>query len=216
MVRVGSGARAFALVALLAVTGSASGPFVDPVEAQAPASKAPSGTYVMDLNHASLIWEVRHFGLSKYPARFNKLEGMLSYDAEEPAKSSVIATVDVRSLRTGYTGTDKSFEDELTSAMVLDAAQYPTITFKSTAVTRNGANTGKVIGNLSFHGVTKPVVLDVVFNGGLAKHPFTDKPVVGFSAVGTIKRSDFGVDYLVGPISDEVTIRIEAEFQKQG
>jgi polyisoprenoid-binding protein YceI len=77
-----------------------------------------------------------------------------------------------------------------------------------------GSNTGSVTGDLTFHGVTKPVTLDVTFNGGLAAHPMTRKAAIGFTAKGTIKRSDFGVDFLIGIVGDEVELLVDAEFQK--
>jgi len=97
--------------------------------------------------------------------------------------------------------------------MFFDADKFNSITFQSTAIELTSEKTGKVTGNLTFHGVTKPVVLDVTLNGTIASHPITKKPALGFSAKTVIKRSDFGVNELEGPLSDDVNLIIEAEFK---
>ena len=95
-----------------------------------------------------------------------------------------------------------------------DAAQFPTIAFHSTAVTQTGPNTAKVTGDLTFHGVTKPVTLDVKFRvSGL--HPMTKAYSIGFDAKGSLKRSDFGVKTYVPVVGDDVDLIISAPFEKK-
>jgi polyisoprenoid-binding protein YceI len=204
-----------ALGALVAIMTVAT--LVRPSDGNAqPATQAavPAGTYVLDPNHASLIWSVNHLGLAQYRGRFKALSGQLEFDPAKPEASKIEAVIEVNSIQTAYAGTDKSFEQELTSSMVLDGATYPTIAFKSVKIVTTGTNTGKVTGNLTFHGVTKPVTLDVTFNGGLSRHPMTQKAAIGFTAKGAIKRSEFGIGFLQGIVGDEVEILIDAEFQK--
>lgn len=197
---------------------------VSPVEAAAPKKvaaqvslEAPSGTYGMDLTHASIVWRVNHLGLSHYPARFAKFDATLQFDAANPEKSSIAVTIDPKSIRTEFPYPDKEdFDAKLSNSdKFFNADKFPTITFTSTKVQRLAGNKGKITGNLTLLGVTKPVVLDVSLNGAMKEHPFSKKPALGFAAKTTIKRSDFGMTYLVPIVSDDVTIEIEAEFQKK-
>ena len=86
------------------------------------------------------------------------------------------------------------------------------ITFKSTAIVMTGSKTADVTGDLTMLGVTKPVTLKVTFNGGMASHPMAKKPAAGFSATGTVKRSEFGMTNALPFIGDDVTVLIETEF----
>ncbi|GGD97669.1 polyisoprenoid-binding protein [Aureimonas endophytica] len=172
----------------------------------------PSGTYVADPLHTNVLWTVSHFGTSNYIGRFSKIAATLELDAKEPAKSKLTATIDPASVDTNYPAKDKDFNKEIESNMFIDAATFDTIKFVSTKIETTGNDTGKITGDLTFHGVTKPVVLDVKMNAALNPHPMSKKPVVGFSATGSFKRSDFGVAALVGPVGDEVKLTIETEF----
>jgi len=175
----------------------------------------PSGTYVADPLHTNVLWTVSHFGVSNYIGRFATIGATLVLDSADPAKSKLTATIDPKSVDTNYPAKDKDFNAEVAGEMFFDAAKFDTIRFVSTAVETTGADTGKVTGDLTFHGVTKPVTLDVKMNAALNPHPMSQKPVVGFSATGVIKRSDFGVTALVGPVGDDVKLTIETEFVPQ-
>jgi len=174
----------------------------------------PSGLYELDKNHASLIWKVSHLGLSNYTARFTDFDIDIDFNAFEPAASRVRATIDPTSVETDFPEPEKKdFDKELAmKESWFNAEQFPQITFMSTSVEKTGDNTGKVTGDLTFLGVTKPVTLDVVFNKAIGNHPFANKPALGFSATTTIKRSDFGLTTYIPQIGDEVEIIIEAEF----
>ncbi|MEO1193885.1 MAG: YceI family protein [Pseudomonadota bacterium] len=174
----------------------------------------PSGTYVMDPTHTSVTWKVDHLGLSKYTARFTEFTGEITLNAEDPTKSKVVATINPLSLRTDYPNAEvKDFDKELQSGTNwFDAGQFPQITFTSTKITETSPTTGTIEGELSLLGVTKPVTLDVVLNGALPKHPFVDAAALGFSATGSLKRSDFGMTHLIPNVGDEVQILIETEF----
>lgn len=177
----------------------------------------PAGVYTVDKNHASLIWKVSHAGLSNYTARFKTFDAQINYDPKDVTKSTVTATIDPTTIETDFTVTaEKDFNKELaTGDKWFNAGKYPTISFKSTKVEKTGGSTGKLHGELTLLGVTKPVVLDVTYNGGYAEQPFSKKPTLGFSATGKIKRSDWGLSTYVPAIGDEVQIIIEAEFAKQ-
>ncbi|MBO9558022.1 MAG: polyisoprenoid-binding protein [Caulobacter sp.] len=187
----------------------------------APAEKfvmpdVPAGDYTLDKAHASLEFKVNHLGFSHYTARFTDFDAKLKFDPANPSASSVEATIDPKSLT--LNAPPAGFKDELTGKAWFDAAQYPAIIFRSTKVEVTGANTAKVTGDFTLHGVTKPVVLDVTFNGGYAGHPMDPHARIGFSAKGVFKRSDFGMGFGVPApgstmgVGDAVDVTIEAEF----
>lgn len=177
----------------------------------------PAGIYVSDETHTSVTFKVNHMGLSKYTARFAKAEAELNFDPADPTKSSVKATVDPASVRTDYPHVaEKDFDKKLaTDAEWFNVGKFPTITFASTRIEKTGDTTGKMHGDLTFLGVTKPVTFDVTFNGAYAEHPMAKIPAMGFSATTTIKRSDFGFSTYVPMIGDDVDLMIEIEFKKK-
>jgi len=210
-----------AATALLALVACSPKP-VEPASAP-PAAAAkpaipdvPAGAYTLDKSHASLVFTVNHLGFSHYTAAFSRFDARLTFDPARPEASTVEATIDPRSLT--LPSPPAGFKDELTGPQWLDAGKFPAITFKSTKVEVTGANTARVTGDFSLHGVTRPVVLDVTFNGGYAGHPMDPNARIGFSARGSFNRSDFGIAYGVPApgttmgVSDAVTIAIETEF----
>jgi polyisoprenoid-binding protein YceI len=196
-----------AALAFLAVAAS-------PAVAQSAKIDAPAGEYVLDKTHASITWTVTHLGLSQYTARFTNFDMALVLDPVTPTKSTISVTIDPRSVKTDFPFPEKEDFDKVIAEKFLLAGEHPAITFQSTSLKATGAKTGKLTGNLTMMGVTKPVTLDVTLNGAMV-HPFRKIPVVGFSANGTFKRSDFGSSVLQGPIGDEITVIIEAEFFKK-
>lgn len=166
----------------------------------------PSGNYVSEPTHTSLTWRIGHMGISQYTARFDKLSAELNFDSQNPTKSSVKATIDPLSVSTGLPKFDKEIGEEFFMGKE--------ISFKSTSLTQTGPTSGKLAGDLTFRGITKPVTLDVKFNGGLM-HPYAKTQAIGFSAHGFIKRSEFGLDKFIPMITDEVEIFIETEFLKK-
>lgn len=222
-------AVALPVVALLAVAACSPQPAADkkadpPVVAAPPANAGlkppkadiPAGDYTLDKSHATLVFRVSHLGFSRYTAAFADFDAKLRFDQNNAAASAVEATIDPKSLT--IPSPPAGFLAELTGPQWLSAATYPSIAFKSTKVETTGPDTGKVTGDLTLHGVTKPVVLDVVYNGGYPGHPMDPHARVGFSAKGSFKRSDFGMAYGVPApgttmgVGDEVEVMIEAEF----
>jgi len=172
-----------------------------PVAAQA------ADNYQLDPTHTNIVWRASHFGFSSPSGRFGIKEGTLSLDEATLEKSTINVTIDAASL---VTGIDK-FDDHLKSEDFLDTSKFPDATFKSTKVElAAGKNHATVTGDLTLHGVTKPVTLDVTLNKQ-GDHPMNQKKTVGFSATTTIKRSEFGIDKYAPGVSDEVVITIEAE-----
>ncbi len=180
---------------------------------------APAGAYAVDKTHATIQWQGLHNGLSWYTARFTTFDIQLNFDPADVTKSKVTASIDPKSIETDFlktrpAGNTTDFNNELaTGDRWFNAGKFPTITFTSTAVTKTGANTGKMTGNLTFLGVTKPVTLDVTYNGFKA-FPAPRKSKVGFRAVGAINKTAWGMP-AGGPIADDVKIEINAEFEQK-
>ena len=196
----------------LSQTAVAQGAAAVPTEARA-------GAYKLDKAHASLLFRVNHLGFSNYTARFRRFDADLRFDPAKPAAMSVSAMIDPSSIETDYPDpATLDFNAELRGSKFLDTVKFPAITFRSTAVELTGANTALVKGELGLHGVTRPMTLDVTFNGGYAGHPMDPQSRIGFSARGVLKRSEFGMGYGVPAegsnmgVSDAVEVLIEAEF----
>jgi polyisoprenoid-binding protein YceI len=145
-------------------------------------------------------------GFSNITGRFDTVQGEFLFDPADPTQSSVSITIPVESISTGV---DK-LDEHLLKADFFDAATYPTATFKSTGVTAAGEGALKVAGDLTIHGVTRPVVLDVTINK-VGEHPMRKVPAAGFDASTTILRSDYGVGGYVPVVGDEVRIDITVE-----
>jgi len=211
---------AAALASLVACAPPAQAPKEAPPVVAAPivpvTTAAPSGAYVLDPSHASLLFRVNHLGFSRYTGRFARFDAKLELDTANPSASTLEATIDPRSLT--VENPPRGFQEELRGPQWLDAANFKDITFKSTSVTLTGPNTAKIAGDFTLHGVTKPLTLDTTFNGGYVGHPMDPNARIGFSATGTLNRSDFGISYGVPApgstmgVSDAVEIIIEAEF----
>ena len=172
----------------------------------APALAAPE-TYEIDPVHSQVGFTIRHF-VSRVAGHFAKFSGQITVDQETPAVSKVTAEIETASIDTGV---DKR-NGHLKSPDFFDAEKNPKITFTSTSVVPNGKDHTKVTGDLTMHGVTKPVTLDVAWLGFMG-------PRAGFQATGTINRKDFGIVYntvldaggtMLGD-DVEITILVEAD-----
>jgi polyisoprenoid-binding protein YceI len=170
------------------------------------ATQAAPVTYQLDPTHTMVLFSWNHFGFSNPTADLGIGKGTLVFDAADPAKSSVDVTMPLAKLDTHFSALD----EHLKKPDFFDAAKYPVVTFKSTKVEALGGDHFKVTGNLTVHGVTKPVVLDATLNKS-GQHPMLKVPAIGFGATATIKRSDFGVAAYVPAVSDEIQIRITTE-----
>lgn len=190
-----------------------------PVSATAPApsiDKIPAGDYKLDPAHATFMFKVSHLGFSNFTGWFDTFSADLKLDPANPSAATLTATVDPTSLTVH--APPAGFQEELRGEQYVDAKQFPQITFKSTAIKMSGPNTAEVTGDLTLHGITKPVTLSMTYNGGYEGHVYEPRARIGFSAHGMFKRSDFGIGGGVPKegsnmgVSDEVAVVIEAEF----
>src|SRR6476620_6451484 len=172
----------------------------------------PAATYTIDPKHTQIVFGVKHMGLSTFFGRFEYATGSLTFDPAAPEKSGLSAQIDMNNLTTHWEELDQQLK-----ASVFHTDKFPNATFVATQSVKSGANTGKVTGNLTIAGVTKPVTLNVTFNGG-RNSPIPLQPYrIGFDATGTVRRSDFGLNHAIwsGMVSDEVTLWIECELEKK-
>ncbi len=173
-------------------------------------ARIESGAYSVEPSHTQVLFSVSHMGFSTYYGEFSKAGGSLNLDSRMPSKSSFEIHVPVASVTT----TSDKLTGELKSDAWLNAPADPDIIFKSTKVSPTGKGNALVTGNLTLHGVTRPVTLHAKLVGG-GINPLDKKYTVGFDLTGTIKRSEFGVKTYVPLIGDAVTLTIAGVFEKQ-
>ena len=193
-------------VAALAGLANAAGVSTDP-------KQAPAGTYQMETRHTQVVFAIPHLGLTDYYGRFEKVSGTLNFNPTAPEKSSVSVTIDTSSANV----MSSELVGEIVGPSVFDSAKFPTATFTSTSLTRTGPTSGTMTGNLTLHGVTKPVTFQVTYNGGVMSPMGAAAYDLGFHATAVVKRSDFGLDKMIWNsfVGDEVKLTIEAMFQQQ-
>jgi len=167
---------------------------------------AAAQKYDIDPNHTYVTFTYNHFGFSNPVGKLEKVSGDFELDTTDLTRSSVSVSFPLDGLHTGVAKLD----DDLRSPNFFDAAKYPDITFKSTKVEKTGSDTLKVSGEMTAHGITKPVVLDVHVNK-IGDNPMMKTPSAGFEADTTIKRSDFGVAKYAPGVSDEVKVHISLD-----
>jgi polyisoprenoid-binding protein YceI len=174
----------------------------------APAFAAPEA-YVLDAGHSQIVFDYNHLGFSTGTGMFSGFEGVIQFDQEDPANSSVEVSFPVRSMYTGWEARFKHFM----SADFFGAAEDEMVTFKSTSIEVTGDKTAKITGDLTLNEVTKSVVLDATLNQA-ADHPMEGKPWAGFDATTTLLRSDYNVGLFAPFVSDEVNVKISIEAMK--
>ncbi|ALE57964.1 polyisoprenoid-binding protein YceI [Burkholderia sp. OAS925] len=172
-------------------------------------ARVPVGRYDLDLDHCSITFDVEHFKYSRFTMRFDRKKGQLNWNEGGLEQSSVSVSIDAASIDTNVPLLDKMVK----SASLLDVERYPEIRFVSTKFERTGESRGTLTGNLTIHGVTQPVTLDVTFNG-FARDPLTKKDTLGFSAEGQFSRAKFGLATWYPAVGDDIHVRIQAEFGK--
>lgn len=161
--------------------------------------------YKLDPMHTAITWHINHFGFSNPSGKFMNVDGTLVLDPKNPAASKVSVTIPVADINTDIPALD----EHLKSKDFFDVATFPTATFTSTSVDVTDKNKAVVHGNLTLHGVTKPIVLNVKLNK-IGDNMFK-KQTAGFSATAVIKRSDFGISAYLPGLGDEVRLNIESE-----
>ncbi|MCB1529400.1 MAG: polyisoprenoid-binding protein [Rhodospirillales bacterium] len=173
-------------------------------------ARADVERYDFDKAHTQILFFVNHLGFSNSQGEFHDYDGFIEFNREEPEKSKVEVTIRT----SGIDMDDEAWDTHLKSKDFFDVEKFPDMVFKGTTIEITGDKTAKINGELTLLGVTKPVTLDTVFNKA-GKHPFSGKYVAGFSAVTNIKRSDFGMEYGLPMIGDDVNIHLEVEGIRQ-
>jgi polyisoprenoid-binding protein YceI len=171
------------------------------------ATSAHAITYTFEANYTQGVVRWNHLGFSNPAAQFGQGEGTLEFDEADPAKASVKVTIPLASLSTSV----PDLNEHLRSADFFETAKFPTATFTSTRVEKGATPEKlKVAGELSLHGVTKPVTLEVALVGK-GVNPRNNLPTLGFEATTTLKRSDFGLGKFIPQVSDEIPMQITAQ-----
>tara|TARA_R110001583_G_scaffold26533_11_gene95554 strand:+ start:8147 stop:8782 length:636 start_codon:yes stop_codon:yes gene_type:complete len=168
-----------------------------------------AGEYQLDSNHAALLFKVQHLGLSTYVGRFNKFDAQLNFDPNNMAAASLKAVVIINSIDIN----NADLSATLQSDTWFSSDQYAQALFVSHTVTPISDTSFNFTGDLTLRGVTKLVTFKATFHGG-ADNWITGKYTLGFSAVGQIKRSDFGMDSYIPIVGDQIDLEIYAEFLK--
>ncbi|MGO4408899.1 MULTISPECIES: YceI family protein [unclassified Brevundimonas] len=183
------------------------------VVAQAALTKVPSevqaGDYRLDPAHGKITWSVNHLGFSTYTGQFVNVQAELKLDPANPSASTLTATIPLTEVASNSDGLNK----HLQTADFFDTANHPTATFRSVHIMLDPSkpNEAMVHGELTLRGVTKPVTMQVAFNqAGQTRNGYK----AGFDGEATIKRSEFGINFGLPAIGDEVKLHIEGEFGK--
>ena len=172
---------------------------------------AQTSSWKVDPMHSQLSFSTTHLGISDVDGLFKKFEATATGSAADFSDAVFELSADVSSIDTEVEMRDK----HLRSADFFDVEKFPTMTYKSTGIKKVAENKYTLTGNLTLHGVTKPVTMDLWYRGTIV-NPQSKTPTAGFQLTGTIKRSDFGIGEKFAPpmLSDEVKIKADGEFKK--
>jgi polyisoprenoid-binding protein YceI len=170
------------------------------------ATPVQAEVYAFDKAHSRIMFFVPHEGLSQFLGQFHTFDGEITFDPARPEAGRVNVTIDASSVDMSH----QELNERLKGKDFFRVSEHPALTFVSTKVERTGEKTGKLHGDLTILGITKPVTLDVTLNY-TGPHPFYKIPTLGLSATGRIDRKDFGMTYRPEFIGDDITIRLEIE-----
>lgn len=202
--------HAFIVLAALAVPATAQAPQMPKTPPGAPdAKRVTAGTYKVDSGHTQVLFEINHLGFSEYSGMFVEPTGSLTLDPASTSAAKVEISFPIDKVRT----TVAALDAHLKRADFFDVEKFPEGRFVSTKVVAKGTN-AMIYGDLTLHGVTKPVVLNVHFIGAGNMVMGPPKLNIGFQATATIKRSDFGMSYGLPMVGDQVKLTINAAFVK--
>lgn len=185
-------------------------------------TEAAAGNYSLEKTHAFLTTYVSHGGLSQYKMDFTNIDAKMMFDPNDASANTISFTVDPMSIVTHYPGDYKrghsntgyeTWDEHLAKdARYLNGVEFPAITFQSTKVKRTGDYTGKVTGDITFLGVTKPVTFEVKYHGVGNKPWWGERDIIGFTAKAKFNRSDFGMTKAPKSIGEEAKIYFTGEF----
>lgn len=200
---------------LLLVGAVAAVAFAAPAWAQQDLTTDPArvraGRYTVEPDHTQIEFAVSHMGFTTYFGRFSGASGRLDLDPAAPAAIRLAVRVPAASIST----TSDALNGMLRGPQWLDAARFPEIAFRSTRVIPAGAGRAEVQGELTLHGVTRPLTLQVRFQGA-GTNPLDNRYTVGFAATGRIRRSEFGITTYVPLVGDEVDLTLSGAFEQEG
>ena len=165
-------------------------------------------TFKVDPVHSSVVFSIKHFGVTDFYGGFKQISGTVTFDTADPSKSSVELTVPVEAVDTR----NEKRDQHLKSPDFFNAAQFPTISFKSNKIEGTGS-TYKISGDLTLHGVTNPVTAE--FKKGAENKGQKGEIRNGGETRFTIKRSDYDMKFMAGPLGDDVNIILSLEGVKQ-
>jgi polyisoprenoid-binding protein YceI len=174
-------------------------------------TELPAGAYRTDPEHASLLFKIDHLGFSQLVGRFDRFDAALDFDPKQPGAARLTVLIDPASIDLNL----PKFEQDLRGPDWFDVARFPQARFESRKIEITGEKTGKVEGDLTLHGVTAPVTLEVTFNGA-GDSLITGRYTLGFAASGTLLRSTFGLGAYAPAVGDQVILEIHAEFERIG
>ncbi len=166
---------------------------------------ASAADFDIDSGHSSAIFRIKHHDVAYFSGAFKTVKGTINYDASNPAASSIDLTIDASSVDSRNGNRD----EHILSPDFLNAKQFPAITFKSESVTANGSDLD-ITGTLTLHGVSKEITVTAVKTGE-GVHPRSKKPLIGFHSEFTVKRTDFDMNFMVGPLSDDIQFPLSLE-----
>jgi polyisoprenoid-binding protein YceI len=172
-----------------------------------PVALPPADTYQVDTVHSSMVFRVKHMGAANFYGRFNAISGNFMLD-DDPAKNSFQITIQTESVDTANAKRDQ----HLKSPDFFNAKQFPTITFKSSQSKKTGDNTFDVTGDLTLHGVTKPVTAKITKTGG---GNVRGKQIAGVEAELIFKRSDYGMNFALDSLGDDIFVIVSLEGARQ-
>lgn len=197
--------RVSGLVASLAL--SACGYLIPAHHQTTEPGELPEGGYRLDPDHTALLFKIDHLGFSQFVGRFDRIDAALDFDPSDPQASRLTVVVDMASVDVN----PPAFAEELRGPDWFDVERFPEARFESRTIEVTGEDTGIVRGDLTLRGITRPVTLDVSFNGG-GDNLITGTYTLGFAASGTLERSDFGLGAYAPAVGDEVELEISVEF----
>jgi polyisoprenoid-binding protein YceI len=174
------------------------------------ATSVQAADYTIDPTHSHINFVIDHLGFAKIVGLFSDFSGTLSFDATNVSASKLSVTIRTDSLETQFAPRDK----DLKGADWFNTTEFPEMTYVGSVFLKKDEHSGMVAGKLTLHGTTKPVTLNVVVNK-VGQNPLDKINSAGFSARGTLKRSDFGMKTFLGPIGDDVDLIIEIEAKQK-
>jgi polyisoprenoid-binding protein YceI len=199
--------RTYLIAAALAATSLAAAHATQQAAPAPAAEQVRAGAYTLDKSHAKIMWGISHLGFSTYYGEFTDFDAQLNLDPANPANSKLNVTVNMDSVATH----NDKLDAHLKAPDFFDTAKFKQATFVSTNVQQTGPTTANVTGDLTLHGVTKPVTLAVTLNK--AGMSMGNAYVAGFSAETTIKRTDFGMNTYAPALGEDVKLLISGEFR---